>query len=339
MGLAGPRKRVKLSHDPNNTNWSKDTDSYGHKILASQGWQPGQYLGAENANHREHYGKANASHIRVLLREDNLGLGAKIGAESAEKFGLSQFSGLLGRLNGKTEEVSEKQKKAQADVKLAMYQGRKYGHMPFVSAGFLVGDRIERVFDPGTRRGVDKPKVQPDAVVAGAEAARSDKKRKRDLVKDATVGPHTASGVSASPSTEAKAERRERRKREKAEKAKHTASADGALSDTKGKQSEAHRKAEKAARKEERRRRRERKAEAVAAAAIIKRHEAPSQVESGSDSDDGEVVAKVVPVVQKVALGRHTARHRYIQQKRMAAMDPQALKEACFTIFIRLIRH
>ena len=108
MGLAGPRKRSKLSHDPNNTAWARSTDSFGHKILTAQGWKPGDYLGARDAEHASHYTAANASHIRVLLKDDNLGLGARRsggsgagGGANAETFGLSQLAGLLGRLNGK----------------------------------------------------------------------------------------------------------------------------------------------------------------------------------------------------------------------------------------------
>lgn len=135
--------RGKLSTDPNNTAWAKSTTSFGHKMLSKQGWKPGDFLGAENASHASHYTAANASHIKVMLREENLGIGAKIGTQNAETFGLSMFSGLLGRLNGKEEDRAVMQKKEETlrDVQLKL----KYGNMNFVSGGMLVGDKMQEV--------------------------------------------------------------------------------------------------------------------------------------------------------------------------------------------------
>ena len=144
MGLSGPKKRAKLSHDPNNTAWARNTESFGHKILSSQGWTPGETLGAVGAAHAEHYTAGSNSHIRVLLKEDQLGLGAKLTGNNAETFGLSLFSGILGRLNGKTEVQLEKEERKHKDVELALYQSRKLGFVNFVSAGYLVGDRLEK---------------------------------------------------------------------------------------------------------------------------------------------------------------------------------------------------
>ncbi|RAL62538.1 hypothetical protein DID88_005103 [Monilinia fructigena] len=53
MGLSAPKNKIKLSHDPNNTRWSGNTDSFGHRMMKSQGWTPGEYLGAKDAAHAE----------------------------------------------------------------------------------------------------------------------------------------------------------------------------------------------------------------------------------------------------------------------------------------------
>lgn len=143
MGLSGVKNKSKLSHDPNNTNWSKSTTNFGHKILLAQGWKPGDYLGAENAAHSAHYTAANASHIRVALREDNMGIGVQVGKGNAETFGLSMFSGLLGRLNGKSDEEVAKKQNALRDVELGTFHAQRYGSMNFVSGGLLVGDKME----------------------------------------------------------------------------------------------------------------------------------------------------------------------------------------------------
>ncbi|PMD52240.1 uncharacterized protein K444DRAFT_648085 [Hyaloscypha bicolor E] len=154
MGLAAPKKRMKLSHDPNNTKWTNDTESFGLKIMTSQGWQPGDYLGAKNAAHAEFHTAANASHIRVSVKDDNLGLGAKIGSGvgHGECTGLDAFTNLLGRLNGKDEEELEREQKSREDLKRAIYTERRWGSIRFVPGGFLIGDKIQHLIDSEAER-------------------------------------------------------------------------------------------------------------------------------------------------------------------------------------------
>jgi Pin2-interacting protein X1 len=87
--LTSVASRSKISNDPQNTTWANNTERFGHKILTSQGWTPGASLGATDAAHKAHYTAASHSHIRVFLKDDNLGLGAKRGSERAENFGLA----------------------------------------------------------------------------------------------------------------------------------------------------------------------------------------------------------------------------------------------------------
>ena len=337
MGLAGPRKRTKISNDPNNTKWSRDTNSFGHKILAAQGWQPGQYLGAKDANHAEHYTAASASHVRALLKDDNLGLGAKRGGENAETFGLSMFSGLLGRLNGKSDESLEKEQKAQRDVKLALYQGRKFGQVMFVSAGFLVGDKIEvpaskgLVGSNGTKRKrTDRAENTPlneEQITEPTADATTDMQKKKQKVgraeSEADASSTDAKGESHTNSNiESKEQRRERRRKEKAdrrERKERAADSSATLDSDSG--NKAQRKAERKARKEERRRRKEERRARRAT-------KATSTPESSSDSDTEAVVQAVNPAVARF-IGRQAVRQRYIQQKRLASVNPQALKEVC----------
>ena len=145
---------MKLSHDPNNTKWTNDTESFGHKIMTSQGWQPGDYLGAKDAAHAEFHTAANASHIRVSIKDDNLGLGAKIGSGvgHGECTGLDAFTNLLGRLNGKDEEELEREQKSREDLKRAIYTERRWGSVRFVPGGFLIGDKIQHLIDSEAER-------------------------------------------------------------------------------------------------------------------------------------------------------------------------------------------
>lgn len=122
--------------------------------MTSQGWQPGDYLGAKNAAHAEFHTAANASHIRVAIKDDNLGLGAKIGSGvgHGECTGLDAFTNLLGRLNGKDEEELEREQKSREDLKRAIYTERKWGSIRFVPGGFLIGDKIQQLIDSEAER-------------------------------------------------------------------------------------------------------------------------------------------------------------------------------------------
>ena len=140
---------MKLSHDPNNTKWTRDTGGFGHKIMTAQGWQPGEYLGVKDAAHAEFHTAANASHIRVFVKDDNLGLGAKKGSGLAqgECTGLDAFQALLGRLNGKDEDELVKEQKSREALKRAIYSEHKWGSVRFVKGGFLIGDKIQKLIE------------------------------------------------------------------------------------------------------------------------------------------------------------------------------------------------
>lgn len=126
--------------------------------MTAQGWTPGQYLGAKDAAHAEFHTAANASYIRVAVRGDNLGLGAKIGSGvgPGECTGLDVFQNLLGRLNGRDEEDLAKEQKSREDLKRAIYTERKWGNVRFVRGGFLVGDKIQELVD-GAAKTLLKP--------------------------------------------------------------------------------------------------------------------------------------------------------------------------------------
>lgn len=341
MGLAGPKKRTKLSHDPNNNNWARDTKSFGHKILSSQGWKPGETLGAKDAAHSSHYTKASNSHIRVLLKDDNLGLGASLAGNRAETFGLSLFSGILGRLNGKAEVDMEKEERKQKDVELALYQGRKYGSLNFVSAGYLVGDKIEKSMS--TRMSENKPAstVEPQA------ATSPSKKRKRsgpdtaeevvsesDSTSDDDVEPESSRKPGKSEkSTKAKKDMLEeesittKEKDKKRTKDKKRKASDGSSSEEESRAERKVRRAERRARKEERRRRKEAKRVSKTATPFT----APA-----TPAEPADEIVEVVAVKKEAAapaatpfIGRHAVRQRYIAQKRLASLNPQALKEVC----------
>lgn len=312
--------------------------------MASQGWKPGQYLGAENANHSDHYTQANASHIRVMLRDDNLGLGAQKGKSNAETFGLSTLSGIFGRLNGKSDVEVQKQQDTQRDWQLRSYQAQKYGFMKFVSGGLLVGDKMEL---PEQQKAVETV-VKP---VNGEAAAGQKKSKKRKVEEDDAEESSKpkkrkskiANGVAAEANEEveetaagrkSKKDRKKRRADESsADSSAEASAAKPSKQDTKLKKisdsedapldDEKRSKQAKRARKEERRRRKEEKRAKNAA-------KETSQEQSPDSSSEEEEVAKAVqpPAAQQMFAGsRHAVRQRYIQQKRMASMNAQAMSE------------
>ncbi|KAG5979672.1 hypothetical protein E4U55_004906 [Claviceps digitariae] len=145
MGLLAENKsRSRINKDPNNTKWTRDTTTFGQKILRAQGWQPGQYLGVQDAAHSELYTAANASYIRVTLKDDMKGLGFNKAKED-QVTGLDVFSDLLSRLNGKSEDHIEGEKQARLEVKTHRYVEAKWGPMRFVRGGLLIGDEMKEV--------------------------------------------------------------------------------------------------------------------------------------------------------------------------------------------------
>ncbi|KAK3670086.1 telomerase inhibitor [Recurvomyces mirabilis] len=341
MGLAGEKRRGKLAQDPNNTAWSKSTDGFGHRILSQQGWKPGDYLGAENAAHGDHYTAANASHIKVLLREDNLGLGAKLGgAGNAETFGLSTLSGIFGRLNGKSEAEVEKQQSSLRDAELRTYQSQKYGHMNFVRGGLLVGDKIEESPDnklaaktidskgagvdqlPATKK--KKRKVESDAL--GVDDGKRSEKRRRKADID-TALPEVVEGLIPGEPSEStdkellKAAKRLRKEKRRAAKQDEP---------TEVENEKTRLKQEKKARKEERRLRKEQKR--LGKAAKSADDDLTSSTTASSNALTTPVVSELpsgtsTPTSGLFAGSRHAVRQRYIMQKRAASMDPKALNE------------
>lgn len=322
--------RTKLSHDPNNTAWAKNTDGFGHRILAAQGWKPGDYLGAENANHAEHYTAANASHIRVMLREDNLGIGAQIGRGNAETFGLSMFSGLLGRLNGKSDVELEAQQKARRDAEVRIQHEQRYGHMNFISGGFLVGDKMETKSDlalMGTssiRSAKRKRSENPDHGTgrqSGEKDSAKTNARETAQQKSTTTESLSTSEDSDSDAGEDEDDALDEAAKSKAEKGHRKKSSKSELeSDSRDiKAQKALEKAERRARKEERRKRREEKRERKA---LKEKKKAERSMPPTSEPPAAMLASAVISNGS-----RHATRQRYIQQKRMASMDPKALKE------------
>ena len=138
-------RRAKLAHDPNNTAWSRSSTTYGRKILQSHGWTPGSFLGARHTVHSVSPSVAKLPEVKIVLKDDNLGLGARGGVNCGNGpcTGLDVFQGILGRLNGQNEPQPERKGKLGEDRMNNVNQERAIRSVRFVSGGFLGGTRKE----------------------------------------------------------------------------------------------------------------------------------------------------------------------------------------------------
>ncbi|KAL0938692.1 Protein PXR1 [Colletotrichum truncatum] len=341
MGLAQAKTRRKISKDPNNTKWTKDTDSFGQKILRSQGWEPGQYLGAKDAAHAVHHTAANASFIRVALKDDMLGLGFKQ-ARDDRVTGMDVFSDLLGRLNGKSSEAIDSERQARAKLQSTLYCDTKFGPMRFVSGGWLVGDQVkESANEEPKKEEEDDVKMEDVPVVADA-SSKSSKKRKAEESSDESSSSEDekarkkrrkeekkdkkrkskAVKEDASEDTQDDAEKKAKKdkKKEKKEKKKAEKESDADSSDEKSSKKK-HKKdeeteSEKVARKEEKRRRKEEK-----------RAKKEASRESSSTPAVTGTSTPASGASTPVLRGHHAVRSRWIAQKKMATMDDKALNQ------------
>ena len=309
-------------------------------MLLSQGWTPGQTLGAVDSAHAQFHTKASFSHIRTLLREDNLGLGAKIGSGQAagECTGLDAFQNLLGRLNGKSDEVLQKEQSSRDAFKRGQYLEQKLGGRRWVSGGLLVGNKVdeEEVGDADDKvlpvdaqastenqdgvvqspeRGTKKR--GKDEMRNSTEKAPKKKRKEKSIskqtdIRDAEVAKksqaiETEEFLAEAPTNNDKEARRQEKARRKEERAK--------------------RREDKAQRKLDRRRRREAKAIASDGQDSTTTPSTEHDTEAVTTAPSTETSQPPTPGGFTMGGGRHVVRRRYIQQKKMAMMDPMSLNE------------
>jgi Pin2-interacting protein X1 len=328
MGLAEPRKRLKLSHDPNNTKWTSDTNRFGHKLMIAQGWQPGQYLGAKDAPHAEFHTEANASHIKVLLKDDNLGIGAKRGSgmDTGECKQLDIFQNLLGRLNGRDEdEMAEEMRKKEA-LRAAIYTESKWGSQRFVRGGFLIGDKIQDLIDAEADRvrklqGGSSDNTSDDSSSDSSEeeatpepAVEKEKKEKKDKAKKESKKEKVGDAE--------KEDKKSKRKRKADDSELEEDIPERKSKKSKGEETKEERKARKAAKKAKKAEKKLRKKEEKK----NKKKAKKAASEDSSSEEEDAVPAANRPILQS---GRLAVRSRWIAQKRLAAADSVALGQVC----------
>jgi len=336
--------------------------------MSAQGWQPGEYLGAKNANHAAHYTAANASHIRVTVREENLGLGAKIGSGvgAGECTGLDAFKDILGRLNGKDEADIAKEQKSREDLKRAIYTERKWGSLRFVPGGFLIGDKIENLIADEAERirklkvtdsssGSDTSESEEEESPEPLKALKKSKKRKLDEDVDAEIVSRI-SKKSKKQKLENEGKAPELvavkvKKSKKRRKSKSTVEQDqgvGITTEDTEDISEREKRKEEKRKKKARREKESSKADAVATKESKKKSKKDRRaaLDDILESSSTNVTKENTPSIPSVPAsgnstpmmqGRHAVRSRNIAQKRLASMDIASLNQVChFRYFLRL---
>ncbi|QPC75599.1 hypothetical protein HYE68_006351 [Fusarium pseudograminearum] len=216
MGLLAENKtRRKINKDPNNTKWTKDTNTFGQKILRAQGWQPGQFLGAQDAPHSELHTAANASYIRVVLKDDMKGLGFSKSKED-EVTGLDVFQDLLSRLNGKEEEAIVEDQQNRLAVKTHHFVEQRYGAMRFVYGGLLIGDEMKEAEDKAAEKKKAEESSDEDVVMESAPTPKESKKEKKSKKRKAS-SDEDEDEESSSRDTDSKSKKRRKEERKRKE--------------------------------------------------------------------------------------------------------------------------
>lgn len=328
-------RRTKLSHDPNNTVWSRSSDKYGQRILESQGWTPGNVLGAKDSAYANLHTPASSSHIRITLKDDNLGLGAKRGAgqEVGNNTGLDMFQDVLGRLNGKNQHELKKEQDVRSCLRRSVYLEQKWGRPCFVSGGLLVSDDLQKlskaqaairrsrvgmadIVDYFTEEEILEPGQKTQVEINKSSSDQSNRSRKQK--------PHSASSQKIVPMNTIGT----------TQQAQDIHAVSPECSTTN--MDRARERAEKAERKLRRQMKRERRH--ITANEANKTQETlpppciaesqPACEERGSVASHivstGTIVSKASPVSGG---GRHVIRQRNIRHKKMSIMNSQALNE------------
>ncbi|EGO53142.1 hypothetical protein NEUTE1DRAFT_73486 [Neurospora tetrasperma FGSC 2508] len=363
MGLAAAKNKRKLGTDPNNTKWSRNETTFGQKILRAQGWQPGEFLGAKDAAHAVHHTEASSSHIKVTLKDDNLGLGAKRN-NGDECTGLFDFQHLLGRLNGKSEDVLEAEKQKRENHMRNHYLEQKIGTIRFVRGGWLVGDVVkEKVTEEDgvpqsdtvdqqveTVPSQDTKDAEPTKRKSKKRKADSDEEDEKEEKKDKKVKKRKTDTEAETDSESSRSKKKERKdKKEKkdqkekkdkkdkkklkdAKQSEENSSDDVESSATETKKPKKDKKREKKEKKDKKKdkkekKRKEKELSDSATESEDSKSKAQKRMKDGAETETSTPGGSGTSTPTVTSSTRFLARQRFIAQKKMAFTDSAALNQ------------
>ena len=338
-------RRTKLAHDPNNTAWSRSSTTYGHKILQSHGWTPGSFLGATHAVQSVSPSAAKLPEVKIVLKDDNLGLGARggISRDNGRCTGLDVFQGILGRLNGQNEPQPERKEKLSGDRKNYVDQEKPIRSIRFISSGFLGGTRKEEPKEEHTIKSMSLNKESLLTADDGVQQVQT------ELECEDRISSHAEPWNPREPKSSWKRKARGNHTAENAENGSkltggeqhcctipnpddqgyHKKKSSSVIESVPLDLRTATRRVDKAERKLKKRKKRE-----TEQAALVEKQKTLVDVPAGFcpklhslNTFDPAVKLHSVPRISQPLKGRHAVRKRYIRQKKMAIMDSKALNE------------
>ncbi|GBL51269.1 hypothetical_protein [Candidozyma auris] len=298
MGLAGVKVKQRFGSDPRNTNWSNDTDRFGHQYLEKMGWKPGKGLGLV-----EH---AMTSHVKVSIKTDNTGLGSKLAKkkkndefDSGECAGLDVFQRILGRLNGKEEQINNELKRQRREN---IINGKWGIH-------FVKGDTLKSTWDADCKKLISGQSRKRSRSDPDSDSSDSKRSRRKESKKEKKKVNTDKKSKKEKTKKEDKPEKRE--KSEKKSKTKESSKM--VKSDKKEKKSKSRSEEDDSKRSKKDRKSKEKK------------------LKKGKSEDIEEVTRESMlkpreEVKQEIAT-RLSARAKWIKQKRASVMDAKALNE------------
>ncbi|CAK9441345.1 uncharacterized protein LODBEIA_P52140 [Lodderomyces beijingensis] len=301
MGLAGTKVKQRFGLDPRNTNWSNNDTQFGHKYLSKMGWRPGSGLGLVP--------DAVTTHVKVHIKTDNSGLGARLQKADADKdldecSGLDAFQRILGRLNGKEDKVNRMMDLKRKDEII----GGKWG------VRFVKGETLSSTWDRENRKllscGNGKKR---EGEVGEADVSRKKRKRSRsgDPEKEVSSGgeEHAAVDMPADDNSDKKEKKEKREKKSKSEKKVKSKKEPKEKSDKKVKKEKKHKRSKHSA------------SESDTTTTEERATSSPTLYISDLDSSSTRE-STPTPIASRLS-----ARSKWIKQKRASVMDAKALNE------------
>lgn len=284
---------------------------------------------------------ASASHVRITLKDNNLGLGAKHAAacDNGQITGMDVFQDLLGRLNGRSTIDLKKDRVHRSNLRSSAYVDQRWGNLRFVSGGLLVGSEL-RDLAKGEQDALNTSQQAPGHNSENAtlpEASRPQEirseilQRKKHKKRKTSADDYSVKRTSKVVDWSVLGSQPPRNPWAEPELETHTSPKD--IFDQ-VQTEKVGRHAEKAERKLKRRAKRD----ARHSLRVQEQLSILPSLDLIPDPDIGEVdvashalreINAATQVWQGYGAGRLTVRHRYIQHKKMCMMDSKALNEVC----------
>ena len=241
-------------------------------------------------------------------------------------------------MNGKKDDELEKEQKTRDDLRRAVYTENRWGALRFIRGGFLVGDRIQEVGSdetpaeiPSDSRAeqavpsktdvsaIESTKALPNSVTEEVNVKRSKKSKKRK--QSETADQPLEEAVNHQLLTFGHSPDIEERQSEEATDRQSKGFVEG-KEKLKRRSEKAERKLARHVRREEKRLRRSELAMEEKDLGVVEL-EAQDHARQAVAAEPMQFTASPTQHTR----GRHNVRSRYVQQKKMALMNPKALNE------------